>query len=249
MSNVIEIRDLKKHFGSGENEALIFDGAEMTVEKGSFVSLTGASGSGKSTLLYLIGGLDRDFTGDILIGGKSIVGMNDRELSELRSIKLSYVFQFYNLVANLTVEENILLPIELSGRKAKDYKDKLGELLELTGLSGKRKSYPSQLSGGQQQRCAVARAVLTEPEILLADEPTGNLDKTSGEEVMKLFKRLNEEKGITILQVTHSDECAAYGDRIVKLSEHRLISSGPGAAGSSPDGVTPPSRTLSGRQR
>ena len=222
MNNVIEISDLKKRFGSGENEALIFDGAVLSIEKGSFVSLTGASGSGKSTLLYLIGGLDRDFTGDIRIGGKSITGMSDSQLSEMRSFKLAYVFQFYNLVANLTVEENILLPIELSGRKVKDYKAKLDELLELTGLSSKRSSYPSQLSGGQQQRCAIARAVLTEPEILLADEPTGNLDKASGEEVMKLFRKLNEKKGITILQVTHSQECAAYGNRIVKLSDHRL---------------------------
>ena len=220
---VIEIKDLTKRFGQGENEALIFDGADLTIEKGSFVSLTGASGSGKSTLLYLIGGLDRDFTGDIRIGGKSITGMGDSELSEIRSFKLSYVFQFYNLVANLTVEENILLPIELSGRKTKNYTDRLNELLELTGLTAKRNSYPSQLSGGQQQRCSIARAVLTDPEILLADEATGNLDKASGEEIMNLFKRLNEEKGITILQVTHSAECAAYGSRIVKLVDRKLI--------------------------
>lgn len=222
MNNVIEISDLRKRFGSGENEALIFDGAKLTVEKGSFVSLTGASGSGKSTLLYLIGGLDRDFTGDIRIGGRSITGMDDRELSELRAFRMSYVFQFYNLVANLTVEENILLPIELSGRRTKDYLGKLEELLEITGLSAKRKSYPAQLSGGQQQRCSIARAVLTEPEILLADEPTGNLDRASGQEIMKLFRRLNEEKGITILQVTHSDECAAYGNRIVRLADRQL---------------------------
>ena len=222
MKNVIEIKNLKKHFGSGENEALIFDGADLNIEKGSFVSLTGASGSGKSTLLYLIGGLDRDFTGDIRISGQSITGMDDKQLSELRSFRMSYVFQFYNLVANLTVEENILLPIELSGRKTRDYIPQLESLLELTGLTSKRKSYPSQLSGGQQQRCSIARAVLTEPQILLADEPTGNLDKVSGEEIMKLFKRLNEEKGITILQVTHSDECAAYGNRIVKLHDHIL---------------------------
>ena len=218
MNNVIEIKNLKKHFGSGENEALIFDGADLNIEKGSFVS----SGSGKSTLLYLIGGLDRDFTGDIRVSGQSITGMDDKQLSELRSFKMSYVFQFYNLVANLTVEENILLPIELSGRKTKDYLDRLESLLELTGLTSKRKNYPSQLSGGQQQRCSRARAVLTEPQILLADEATGNLDRASGEEIMKLFKRLNEEKGITILQVTHSDECAAYGNRIVKLIDHRL---------------------------
>ena len=222
MNNVIEIKNLKKHFGSGENEALIFDGADLNIEKGSFVSLTGASGSGKSTLLYLLGGLDRDFTGDIRISGRSITGMDDKQLSNLRSFTMSYVFQFYNLVANLTVEENILLPIELSGRKTKDYHKQLDELLDITGLTQKRKSYPSQLSGGQQQRCSIARAVLTEPEILLADEPTGNLDKQSGEEIMKLFKHLNEEKGITILQVTHSDECAAYGSRIVKLCDHLL---------------------------
>ena len=222
MNNVIQIKNLKKHFGSGENEALIFDGADLEIEKGSFVSLTGASGSGKSTLLYLLGGLDRDFTGDIRILGRSINGMDDKQLSNLRSFTMSYVFQFYNLVANLTIEENILLPIELSGRKTKDYKKQLNELLEITGLTSKRKSYPSQLSGGQQQRCSIARAVLAEPEILLADEPTGNLDKQSGEEIMKLFKKLNEEKGITILQVTHSDECAAYGNRIVKLSDHIL---------------------------
>lgn len=222
MNSVIQIKNLKKHFGSGENEALIFDGADLDIEKGSFVSLTGASGSGKSTLLYLLGGLDRDFTGDIRILGRSINGMDDKQLSNLRSFSMSYVFQFYNLIANLTVEENILLPIELSGRKTKDYKKQLDEILGITGLTAKRKSYPSQLSGGQQQRCSVARAVLCEPEILLADEATGNLDKKSGEEIMKLFKRLNEEKGITILQVTHSDECAAYGDRIVKLCDHRL---------------------------
>ena len=222
MTSVIEIKNLKKHFGSGENEALIFNGADLEIEKGSFVSLTGASGSGKSTLLYLIGGLDRDFTGDIRIGGQSISSMDDKQLSNLRSFKMSYVFQFYNLVANLTVEENILLPIELSGRKTKDYKKQLDEILEITGLTQKRNSYPAQLSGGQQQRCAIARAVLTEPEILLADEPTGNLDKASGQEVMNLFKRLNEEKGLTILQVTHSDECAAYGNRIVKLTDHLL---------------------------
>ncbi|MBR6045455.1 MAG: ABC transporter ATP-binding protein [Ruminococcus sp.] len=223
MKNVIEITGLRKRFGSGENEALIFDGADLTIERGSFVSLTGASGSGKSTLLYLIGGLDRNFTGDIRIGGKSISGMDDQELSHIRSFKLSYVFQFYNLVANLTIEENILLPIELSGRNTKDYTRRLNELLELTGLTAKRKYYPSQLSGGQQQRASIARAVLTEPEILLADEATGNLDKASGDEIMSLFKRLNEEKGITILQVTHSAECAAYGNRIVKLVDRKLV--------------------------
>ena len=129
------------------------------------------------------------------------------------------MFQFYILVANLTVEENILLPIELLGRKTRDYMGKVNNLLELTGLKAKRNHYLSQLSGGQQQKCSIARAVLTEPEILIADEATGNLDKASGEEIMDLFKRLNQEKELTILQVTHSAECAAYGNRIVKLVE------------------------------
>ena len=133
------------------------------------------------------------------------------------------MFQFYNLVANLTVEENILLPIELSGRKTRDYMGKVNDLLELTGLKAKRNHYPSQLSGGQQQRCSIARAVLTEPKILLADEATGNLDKASGEEIMDLFKRLDQEKELTILQVTHSAECAAYGNRKVRLIDRKLV--------------------------
>lgn len=133
------------------------------------------------------------------------------------------MFRFYNLVANLTVEENILLPIELSGIKTRDNMGKVNDLFELTGLKAKRNHYPSQLSCGQQQRCSIARAVLTEPEILLADEATGNLDKASGEEIMDLFKRLNQEKELTILQVTHSAECAAYGNRIVKLADRKLV--------------------------
>lgn len=219
---VISAKNIYKTFGKGEAAQSVFEGASLDIEKGSFVSLMGESGSGKSTLLYLIGGLDRDFTGDIFIGEDNITQLNDAKLSEIRCKKIGFVFQFYNLAANLTVEDNILLPIEMSHRRIADYKEKYQEILSITGLESKVKSYPSQLSGGQQQRVAIARAVLGEPEIILADEATGNLDAASGAEIMQLFRRLNEEKGVTILQVTHSAECASYSSRIVKL-RNRVI--------------------------
>lgn len=214
---VISVKNICKTFGKGDTAQEVLNGASLDIQKGSFVSLMGESGSGKSTLLYLIGGLDRAFTGKIYVSGRDISNLSDKELSEIRCKSMGFVFQFYNLAANLTVEDNILLPIEMSGRKKSDYKKKYEEILEITGLQSKVKSYPSQLSGGQQQRVAIARAVLGEPEIILADEPTGNLDAVSGAEIMQLFSRLNHEKGVTILQVTHSAECAAYSDRIVTL--------------------------------
>ena len=219
---VISAKNIYKTFGKGEAAQSVFEGASLDIEKGSFVSLMGESGSGKSTLLYLIGGLDRDFTGDIFVGEDNITQLNDAKLSEIRCKKIGFVFQFYNLAANLTVEDNILLPIEMSHRRIADYKEKYQEILSITGLESKVKSYPSQLSGGQQQRVAIARAVLGEPEIILADEATGNRDAASGAEIMQLFRRLNEEKGVTILQVTHSAECASYSSRIVKL-RNRVI--------------------------
>ena len=219
---VISARNIHKTFGKCETAQVVLEGAQLDIEKGSFVSLMGESGSGKSTLLYLIGGLDRDFTGDIFVAGENITRLNDNKLSELRCKSMGFVFQFYNLAANLTVEDNILLPIEMSGRRVADYKSRYEEILEITGLQNKVKSFPSQLSGGQQQRVAIARAVLGEPDIILADEPTGNLDAASGAEIMQLFRRLNQEKGVTILQVTHSAECASYSNRIVTL-KNRVI--------------------------
>ena len=219
---VISARNIHKTFGKGETAQVVLDGADLNIEKGSFVSLMGESGSGKSTLLYLIGGLDRDFTGEIYVSGQNITNLDDKKLSQLRCKNMGFVFQFYNLAANLTVEDNILLPLEMSGRNISEYRSKYEEILEITGLQSKVKSYPSQLSGGQQQRVAIARAVLGEPEIILADEPTGNLDSASGAEIMQLFRRLNQEKGITILQVTHSAECASYSSRLVTL-RNRVI--------------------------
>ena len=219
---VISARNIHKTFGKGETAQVVLDGAALDIERGSFVSLMGESGSGKSTLLYLIGGLDRDFTGEIFVAGQDISKLNDGRLSKLRCEKMGFVFQFYNLAANLNVEDNILLPLEMSGKNISDYREKYEEILEITGLKSKVRSYPSQLSGGQQQRVAIARAVLGEPEIILADEPTGNLDAASGAEVMQLFRTLNQQKGITILQVTHSAECASYSNRIVTL-KNRVI--------------------------
>ncbi len=223
MSSMIEVKNVSKTFGKGGSENKVLTDAGFEVKKGEFVSLMGASGSGKSTLLYLIGGLDREFEGNILIDGEDITEMSERKLSQLRLEKIGFVFQFYNLVQNLNVEDNILLPLTVKGKKRSELEPELKEILEITGLTEKRKAMPAELSGGQQQRVAVARAVLGNPEILLADEATGNLDSVSGTEIMNLFKKLNEKKGITILQVTHSADCAAYGNRTINIENGRIV--------------------------
>jgi len=185
----------------------------------------GASGSGKSTLLYLIGGLDREFDGSIRVCGEDISrdAMNEKKLTDIRLRKIGFIFQFYNLVQNLNVEDNILLPLTAKGISGKSLEKELTDILAITGLTEKRKSMPSTLSGGQQQRVAIARAMLGNPGIILADEPTGNLDSNSTREIMELFKRVNHSEGITILQVTHSDKCASYGTRIVRLENGKAV--------------------------
>ena len=223
MNTIIEVNNVSKTFGKNTNLNRVLDEACMFVGEGEFVSLMGASGSGKSTLLYLIGGLDREFEGNIKLCGNDIRSMKDRELSRLRLSNMGFVFQFYNLVMNLTVEDNILLPSTISGKKKSELKDALDEILEITGLTEKRKAMPATLSGGQQQRVAIARALIGSPSVILADEPTGNLDSKSTKEIMELFARLNKERGMTILQVTHSDECAAYGTRTVRLDNGKTI--------------------------
>lgn len=217
MNKVIEVNNVSKTFGKNTNLNRVLDGASMYVEEGEFVSLMGASGSGKSTLLYLIGGLDRDFEGNISLCGKDIGSLKDKQLSDLRLKNVGFVFQFYNLVMNLKVEDNILLPQTINGRSKASLKEEYEEILEITGLTEKRNAMPATLSGGQQQRVAIARAVIGSPSVLLADEPTGNLDAKSSLEIMELFSKLNKEKGLTILQVTHSEKCASYGTRIVRL--------------------------------
>ena len=219
MDTIITVDNVYKSFGKGDLEVKVLEGANMTVEKGEFVSLMGPSGSGKSTLLYLIGGLDRNFSGNIVLCGNDIGKMKEDKLSDLRLNSIGFIFQFYNLVQNLNVEDNIMLPSLVAGKSKASLKKKLDEILRITGLTEKRKAFPAKLSGGQQQRVAIARAVMGDPELILADEATGNLDKKSGDEIMALFRRINKEKGITILQVTHSEQCAEYGDRVVRLDE------------------------------
>ena len=223
MTKIIEVNSVSKSFGKNENINHVLNGASMSVDQGEFVSLMGASGSGKSTLLYLIGGLDRDFQGNISVCGSDIGSMKDKKLSDLRLKNMGFVFQFYNLVMNLNVTDNILLPQTINGKRKSDLKKDLDEILEITGLTEKRKAMPNTLSGGQQQRVAIARAVIGNPSIILADEPTGNLDAASTKEIMDLFQRLNKEKGMTILQVTHSEQCAEYGTRIVRLEDGKTI--------------------------
>lgn len=223
MSSVIEVKNVNKVFGKNDARLQVLEDTCLVVNQGEFVSLMGASGSGKSTLLYLIGGLDRDFTGSIDIMGTDITKLKESQLAKLRLEKMGFVFQFYNLVQNLNVEDNILLPLTARGKSRASLEEPLREILEITGLTEKRKSIPAKLSGGQQQRVAIARALLGNPDIILADEPTGNLDAKSTTEIMELFKRVNAEKGITILQVTHSAEAASYGNRIVTLENGKIV--------------------------
>ena len=220
--SIIKVNEVSKSFGEKENVNLVLGKVSLDIKKGEFVSLMGESGSGKSTLLYIIGGLDKPTDGNVVIDDKDINTLKEKEIAKFRRQDIGFVFQFYNLVQNLTVEENIMLPVVMDGKKEKDYKDRLDKILKIVGLEDKRKALPNQLSGGQQQRVSIARAVILNPKVILADEPIGNLDSKSGEEVMKLFKTLNEEENVTILQVTHSEESAKYGDRIIRLKDGRI---------------------------
>lgn len=222
LSLAVEIHNLYKTYKLGSIEVEVLKGINLSVEKGEFVSIMGPSGSGKSTLLYLIGGLDKPSSGSIKVNGRELSNMTDRIESLMRRREIGFVFQFYNLIPNLNVEENIMLPILLDGKKIKHYKDRLEELLSIVGLSNRRHHTPRELSGGQQQRVAIARALINEPDIILADEPIGNLDSKSGTKIMELLRRINREKGKTIIQVTHSREAAEYGNRIINVKDGRV---------------------------
>jgi len=223
MSVVVNIKDVCKNFSLGDEEVKVLKTLNFEINKGEFVSLMGPSGSGKSTLLYLMGGLDEPTHGEIRVNDKVLKQLKDKEESIMRRREIGFVFQFYNLIPNLNVEENILLPILLDGKKAKDHQESLDEILSLVGLSDRRKHTPRELSGGQQQRVAIARALISEPDIILADEPTGNLDSVTGNGIMALFQKINQEKNKTIVQVTHSEEAAKYGTRIIRLKDGILV--------------------------
>ena len=219
MNKVIDAKGICKEFIIGKSREQVLKQISFQVRQGEFLSVMGPSGCGKSTLLYILGGLDLPKGGEVYSFGRSYKDMSEKEKSKMRRTKIGFVFQFYNLVPNLNVEDNILLPILLDGKKIKDYENPLSEILEITGLTERRKFKPRELSGGQQQRVAIARALLFGPELILADEPIGNLDSKSGIEIMELFKKINREMGKTIIQVTHSEEAALYGTRLIRMKD------------------------------
>ncbi len=222
MDSAIKVENLSKTYMMGTVGIDVLKDVNLDIEYNEFVSIMGPSGSGKSTLLYLIGGLDKPTEGTIHINGKNISDMKDGQESQMRRRDLGFVFQFYNLIPNLNVEENILLPVLLDGKRSKYYKEKLEVILKDVGLEDRRKHTPRELSGGQQQRVAIARALMNEPDIILADEPIGNLDTKTGKEIMELFQKINKEKGKTIVQVTHSVEASKYGNRIIHVKDGRV---------------------------
>ena len=219
----IEFQKVHKKYKMGEIEIDALKNTSFSIDKGELVVIVGPSGAGKTTTLNILGGMDTATSGKVFVDNKNITELSKKQLITYRRNDIGFVFQFYNLVQNLTVEENIMLPVIMDGKKVKDYKDRLEMILKIVGLENKRKALPNQLSGGQQQRVSIARAIILNPSIILADEPIGNLDSKSGEEVMKLFKEINEKEKITILQVTHSEEAAEYGNRIIKLKDGKIV--------------------------
>ena len=221
---ILEANDVSKQYQMGEVAVDALVGVDFVVEKGEFVAVMGPSGSGKSTLLHLLGGLDKTTDGEVTLGGRRLSVMSDKEVTLARRRNVGFVFQFYNLLPTLTAEENIALPLLIDGKKIKAYQSKLDELLELVGLTDRRRHKPDQLSGGEQQRVAIARAFVNDPDIVLADEPTGNLDSRAGEEIMKLLRRSCDELGQTIVVVTHDPKAASFADRIVFLKDGQIAS-------------------------
>ena len=221
---ILQTKDLRKIYGAGDTEVRALDGVNLTVEKGEFVAVVGTSGSGKSTLLHMLGGLDRPTSGTVTVDGREIFALKDEELTIFRRRKIGFVFQNYNLVPVLNVYENIVLPIQLDGRaEDKAYVD---QIIETLGLEKKLRSLPNNLSGGQQQRVAIARALAAKPAILLADEPTGNLDSKTSQDVMGLLKVTSQYFAQTIVMITHNEEIAQMADRIVRIEDGRITSRG-----------------------
>lgn len=225
--NVIEVTNVNRSFAVGKETAHILKDINLTVEDGEFVSIMGPSGGGKSTLLYLLGGLDMPSSGKVAINGVDLSTLKDKELCKMRNEDVGFVFQFYNLVPNLNVEDNIALPLMIKGKSRSEYKDKLDECLKIIGMEDKRKLTPRELSGGQQQRVAIARALVFDPKILFLDEPIGNLDTKTGLRIMELFREINQKYNKTIVQVTHSEDAAKFGSKLVKLVDGRIESISP----------------------
>lgn len=218
---ILKVENLSKVYGTGASKVVALDNVSFTVEKGEFVSIVGASGSGKSTLLHLIGGVDRPTSGKVFINGEDIYKLNNDDLAIFRRRQIGLIYQFYNLIPILNVVENIALPLELDGRKPD--KSDLNEMLELLGLENRKTHLPSQLSGGQQQRVSIGRALITRPSLILADEPTGNLDSKSSEEIVSLLKKTNKKYNQTIIMITHNLEIAKMADRVITIEDGRIV--------------------------
>ena len=221
MENVLEVKNIEKYYGNKSNLTKAIDNISFNVQKGEFVAIIGASGSGKSTLLHILGGIDRPTSGEVIVDGQSVYEQTEDQLAVFRRRQVGLIYQFYNLIPVLNVEENITLPIRLDGRKIN--KKRLAELLEVLGLTKRRKHLPSQLSGGQQQRVSIGRALINAPAILLADEPTGNLDTQNTQEIMQLLKASNKSYHQTIVLITHDREIALQADRILEIQDGQLV--------------------------
>lgn len=218
---ILRVENLSKVYGKGTAKVTALDNVSFEVEKGEFVAIVGASGSGKSTLLHLIGGVDRPTSGKVFIDGKDIYKFNNDELAIFRRRQVGLIYQFYNLIPILNVEENITLPLNLDNREVNE--KKLEETIKLLGLEGRRKHLPNELSGGQQQRTSIGRAMITSPAIILADEPTGNLDSKSSDEIVELLKKSNRDYKQTIIMITHNMEIANCADRIIKIEDGKIV--------------------------
>ena len=217
---ILRVENLTKIYGKGENQVVALDNVSFSVNKGEFVAIVGASGSGKSTLLHLMGGVDRPTSGKVFIDDKDIYSFNDDKLAIFRRRQVGLIYQFYNLIPILNVEENITLPLALDNRKVD--KAVLDDLLKRLGLENRRNHLPSQLSGGQQQRTSIGRALITNPSIILADEPTGNLDSKASDEIVEILKRSNKELNQTIIMITHNMEIAKECNRIIKIEDGKI---------------------------
>ena len=221
---ILKVENLTKIYGKGTTEVVALNNVSFSVEKGEFVAIVGASGSGKSTLLHLIGGVDRPTSGKVFIDGKDIYELDDDKLAIFRRRQVGLVYQFYNLIPILNVEENITLPLDLDNRKPN--KEYLNSLINLLGLESRKNHLPNELSGGQQQRTSIGRALVTNPTIILADEPTGNLDSKSSDEIVELLRKSNKEYKQTIIMITHNMEIAKCADRIIKIEDGKIVKEG-----------------------
>lgn len=218
---ILRVENLTKVYGSGNNKVVALDNVSFSVEKGEFVSIVGASGSGKSTLLHLLGGVDRPTSGKVLINDTDIFKMNDDELTIFRRRQVGLIYQFYNLIPILNVRENITLPLELDNKRVND--EEVDNLIKMLGLDKRSKHLPNELSGGEQQRTSIGRALISRPAIVLADEPTGNLDTKASEEIVSLLKKSNKEMKQTIIMITHNLELAKVADKIIEIADGRIV--------------------------